>query len=242
MSNSYFQFKQFTIHQERCAMKVTTDACLFGAWVAEKLKTGRPEVKRILDIGAGTGLLSLLIAQKINAPIDSIEMDPEAFQQAKENIAASPWSDRINIFHGDATQFNFTSDYNIIVSNPPFYENELPSMNEKRNNAMHGGLSLNELLEVITKILGAEGRFYLLLPAKRVREISFLLPKWKLSITESALIKQTPAHDHFRIFLAGKHAGDNEIRGPEKEIIISNKEKQYTGDFINLLKDYYLYL
>src|SRR5258705_11795948 len=106
MSNAYFQFKQFTIHQDRCAMKVTTDACLFGAWVANEVKSEKVKVKNVLDIGTGTGLLSLIYAQKnANIFIDAIEIEKETYEQAKENITASPFADRINLIHGDTKTF-----------------------------------------------------------------------------------------------------------------------------------------
>jgi tRNA1Val (adenine37-N6)-methyltransferase len=242
MSNSYFQFKQFTIQQDRCAMKVTTDACLFGAWAAEKIKNARSNVKRILDIGTGTGLLSLMIAQKTNALIDTIEIDKDAFEQAKENIALSPWQNRITIFNSDVQQFDFSYHYDIIISNPPFYENELLSPDEKKNQARHSGLSLHELAQVIFKALDAKGQFYLLLPAKRMMEVGLLFPKWELSIPEATLIKQSPSHDYFRLFLAGKHKDNDEERYKKSEMIICNEKSQYTPEFIDLLNDYYLHL
>jgi tRNA1Val (adenine37-N6)-methyltransferase len=121
VANNYFQFKQFTIHQDRCAMKVTTDGCLFGAWIAKQVDGNKLAVDNILDIGTGTGLLSLMIAQQSPAKIDAIEIDKETYEQAKENVAASPWAERINIIHGDAKQLPASQQYDVIVSNPPFY-------------------------------------------------------------------------------------------------------------------------
>ena len=117
-------------------MKVTTDGCLFGAWVAERVRSresigrhrladGDAGAGSILDVGTGTGLLSLIIAQQCSADITAVEIDKDAFQQASENIASSPWTDRIKIFHADARAFEFPGQYDVIISNPPFYENEL---------------------------------------------------------------------------------------------------------------------
>src|SRR6185369_1848613 len=121
MSNSYFQFKQFTIHQDRCAMKVTTDACLFGAWVAEKVKSQKSKIKNLLDIGTGTGLLSLMYSQKnSNCTIDAIEINEEAYEQAKENVAASPFAEQVHVMKGDVRTFLLDKKYDLIISNPPF--------------------------------------------------------------------------------------------------------------------------
>src|SRR6186997_1678891 len=116
MPNPYFQFKQFTINHDRCAMKVTTDSCLFGSWCAEEIKNenNKEETKKILDIGTGSGLLSLMIAQKNDCFIDAIEMDEAAAQQAIQNIAASAWNDGINVHQINALDYSYQQPYDAI--------------------------------------------------------------------------------------------------------------------------------
>ena len=243
MANNYFQFKQFTIHQDRCAMKVTTDGCLFGAWVAKQVHSNKLTVDSILDIGTGTGLLSLMVGQQSNASIDAIEIDKETYEQAKENAAASPWADRINIIHGDIREFQGLQQYDIIISNPPFYENELKSGNTKKNKAHHDeGLLLDDLLTIIQQNLSPKGEFYLLLPYKRNEEIENALAKNKLAISHKTLVKQSTLHNYFRIILSGKHKNGKNEDFATSEIAIRNQKQEYTPEFINLLKDYYLHL
>src|SRR4051812_47572749 len=114
MPNSYFKFKQFTVYHDRCAMKVTTDACFFGAWAAKELLESTNIATNLLDIGTGTGLLSLMIAQKNDLLIDAVEIDKEAAEQAKENISSSPWKKNIHIFNQDITKLKAECKYNII--------------------------------------------------------------------------------------------------------------------------------
>src|SRR4026209_2804349 len=113
-------------------MKVTTDACLFGAWVAREVESKKLKADNVLDIGTGTGLLTLMFAQKnTEASILAIEIDKEAAEQAAENAEASPWKDRIQIVNADVIAFPFNKKYDLIISNPPFYENELRSGSER---------------------------------------------------------------------------------------------------------------
>src|SRR3982750_4258430 len=172
MSNTYFQFKEFRIDQERTAMKVTTDGCLLGAWASQLISGDSLHQGQVLDIGTGTGLLSLMIAQVTNHRIDSVEMEDQAAIQALENIAHSKWKDRIQLIHADIREYTTECRYDYIVSNPPFYENELKSGRQEKDMAHHdAGLSLTELFASIDRLLSPDGKFYLLLPFKRKEEV-----------------------------------------------------------------------
>src|SRR4026209_1473778 len=122
MPNNFFRFKQFTVHQEQCTMKVCTDSCITGAWVADYILRNQLQVLNCLDIGTGTGLLALMLAQKTGMLIDGVEIDNDAFVQATENFADSPWEKRLHSFHADITTFPTSKEYDLIISNPPFFE------------------------------------------------------------------------------------------------------------------------
>src|SRR5437868_10338543 len=179
MPNKYFQFKQFTIHQDHCAMKVCTDACLFGALVAEVASEAgqRPTANdqrsttNFLDIGTGTGLLSLMLAQKHPAAdIDAVEINTGSALQAKENFNSTKWRYSLNIFPSDIKNFITEKKYDLIISNPPFFEDDLLSEIEATNLAKHdAGLTLKELLEVVQRHLHTAGLFAVLLPHHRVQ-------------------------------------------------------------------------
>src|ERR1700742_2843872 len=123
MPNPYFQFKQFTVWQDQCAMKVCTDACILGAWFSAKL----PSYSMALDIGSGTGLLMLMLAQQHKGEIHGIELDLPAFRQLKENKEKSPWNDILKVFPGDIRTFRFPQRFDFIIINPPFFEGDLPA-------------------------------------------------------------------------------------------------------------------
>lgn len=240
MPNTFFKFKQFIVHQDKTAMKVTTDSCLFGAWVAQQIVKDNNADARMLDIGTGTGLLSLMVAQQTTGRIDAIELDPEAIDQARENVNNSPWAPRLNVYEGDAKNYSFPHQYDFIFSNPPFYENELRSDNKKKNMAHHDdGLTLDELLLIIEKNLTPAGKFYLLLPYKRHDSILQIIRNSPFKLSQTILIRQTVNHDYFRIMLEGQLKGTS---NNSSEIAIRASEQEYTSEFISLLKDYYLYL
>jgi len=240
MPNPYFSFKQFTVYHNRTAMKVTTDACLFGAWCAEEIRTGNQEIKTLMDIGAGTGLLSLMAAQKNKLDIDAVEIDKEAAAQAKENITASPWKECIKILHADVLHLSSSTVYDAIISNPPFYENELESGKEQKNLAHHGhGLTLRQLLAVIKSRLTDEGTFFLLFPYKRMQELENELEKENFSVEKKVMVQQSTRHQPFRIMIKGSRRVQ---RSESFHISITNEEREYTESFKTLLKDYYLHL
>ena len=229
-------------------MKVTTDGCLFGAWVAGRIKNEKLIINNCLDIGTGTGLLSLLLAQKMDAPIDAIEIDKQAFEQATENAAAAPWNKRIKVFHADAKNFSGKHPYNLIISNPPFYENELKSGSNRKNVAHHSDdLEFKDLLITIKKNLHPDGIFCLLLLFKRNKEIKKLLTEHDFIVLQMTFVRPSVNHDYFRIMLIGKlKTGEttetmiDEISIKEGSLI--NPEQQYSPAFVNLLKDYYLHM
>jgi tRNA1Val (adenine37-N6)-methyltransferase len=227
-------------------MKVTTDACLFGAWVAAQAKCdkGSRIATNVLDIGTGTGLLSLMLAQKdAGALVDAIEIDEEAYAQAKENVAISPFPDQIQVTHTDVKAISFLKKYDLIISNPPFYEREIASEDSKKNIACHNsGLLLEELLSIITTNLSPEGTFYLLLPFKRNEEIKKMLCRKNLFVSKIVFVRQSTNRDYFRIMVSGKLSNGNDTETVIDEISIWDDAQQYTEQFKQLLQAYYLHL
>lgn len=221
-------------------MKVCTDACLFGAWAAHKIQNEQLNIGRILDIGTGTGLLSLMVAQKNNGQIDAVEIDTTAALQATENFKASPWKERLHIHNVSIQQSNLTTQYDFIISNPPFYNNDLKSNDEKRNLALHAtNLSTEELLAAVEQRLYNTGHFAILLPYKQVNHFEKLCNARGYMLSEKVAVKQTPQHSYFRIMLwFNKARGDCK----ETEITIMQSNNNYSEEFVQLLKDYYLYL
>ncbi|MDE3143505.1 MAG: methyltransferase [Bacteroidota bacterium] len=223
-------------------MKVTTDACLFGAWCASVVYSQLSIVNRLLDIGTGTGLLSLMIAQKnTDIKIDAVEIDEHAAMQAASNFQSSPWNERLQVHQTSIQQFNKKKQpYDFIISNPPFFHNDLKSDHAKRNIALHSeALSLEELLHSIKINLTNDGKFAVLLPYHRSAYFEELAEAEKFYIEEKIVVKQTPHHPYFRtMLLFSKHPATS----TEKEIIIKNELNDYSTEFKELLKDYYLYL
>ncbi len=219
-------------------MKVCTDACLFGAYIANEIQ--QLPVKNILDIGTGTGLLTLMLAQKTSATIDAVEIDAAAFTQGKQNIEQSPWIEKIAIYNSDILQFQTNKKYDCIISNPPFFEADLKSGDEKKNFAKHDtSLTFTELLNFVTENLSPGGFFSVLLPFHRSNYFEVEAAKINFNLIKKILIKQTPRHNHFRSILI---FSTKKLETIQEEIIVKNEEGNYSAKFIELLKDYYLHL
>ncbi len=235
MSNSTFAFKQFTINQDKCAMKVGTDAVLLGAWVDASQSTA------ILDIGTGTGVIAIMLAQKSTAKIDAIDIDQDACEQARENVLSCPWKDRIHI-HPIAFQF-FSQEqktkYDLIVSNPPYFVNSSKTPEHSRTFARHTDmLEFDELLDGVLSLLSPDGKFYVILPSKEgefFRDLAQLRGLFlnKLMRVRTRLDKQEKRYI-MRFERARKHFS-------EESLTIENPERHsYTEEYKNLTKDYYL--
>lgn len=236
MSNNYFAFKQFTVQQSDCALKVCTDACLFGAWASHQLTSNPPTT--ILDIGTGTGLLSLQLAQKLpSAFIDAVELDPAAAMQATQNVATTTFN--IQVHNADIKNYG-GKKYQHIISNPPFFENDLKSEHALKNQAMHSTtLTLQNLFTCVNDLLEPLGSFSVLLPFARANEVEGLAQSHGFTVMHKAAVQQTPNHTPFRVmYIFSKTAF---VTASETSIVIKENES-YTPAFIAYLKDYYLYL
>ena len=234
MPNPYFCFKQFAIYQDRCAMKVGTDGVLLGAW------TNCEGAKQILDVGTGTGLIALMLAQRSNAFITAIEIDENAAKQASENAANSPWGNRVIVKKCALQDFTSDIEFDLIVCNPPYFNNSLKSPADNRNLARHtDSLSINDLLQNSLRLLSASGRLCVILPADETNFCIEQSSQKGLFCTRSTKIKPLPNSDVKRILL--------EFSRTEKEyfedfLIIEKNRHEYSEEFKKLTDEYYLKL
>lgn len=233
-SNSYFQFRQFRVDQGQCAMKVTLDACLFGASIEVS------DSKRILDIGTGTGLLSLMAAQRCNAKIDAVELDVDAMQQAKENFRQSPWRERLNVIHSAVQDLPETDElYDTIICNPPFFDNALKAPDVQRNMARHTcSLSFDDLARAIDKQLMKSGNAWLLLPTVSTPlflEAIRFYPK--LQFRKQISVRSKPSRKDHRHFLAITKQGHATTE--YESFSIHTKSGEYSEAVKKRLSEYY---
>lgn len=236
MPNTYFQFKQFTIHQDQCAMKVSTEACIFGAWVPDTKPT------RVLDIGTGTGLLGLMLAQRIGAPIDAVELDAKAVDQARRNIMDSPWPDRITMIEGNIFEYakNTSHSYDLILSNPPFFTNSLKSKVNQKNLAKHDSAEFNKasLAKVLKTLLSETGKAYILYPELETHQFKVEAENQGLHWSPGLIIRNQPNGSVFRIISEVSTTPSSQ----ESEELHIREGGKHTEEFNKLLSPYYLKL
>lgn len=232
-----FQFKQFTIHQDKCAMKVGTDGVLLGAWAPVAHNP-----YNVLDIGAGTGLISLMIAQRSHAEqIDGIEIDADAYEQCIENFEASPWGDRLFCYHASLDDFmeEWEEEYDLIVSNPPFYTEDYTSGNEQRDQARFAqSLPFEDLAEASGILLSENGVLAVILPYKEEARFRLLAQEEGLYPFKITRVKGTPNSETKRSLLAFSRFETTDIA--IDELVIEPARHQYTSEYIQLTQDFYL--
>jgi len=236
MSIKPFQFKEFTIHQDKTAMKVGTDGVLLGAWVELK-----KEIKNALDIGTGTGLIALQIAQRSDIQIiDALEIENNAFEQAVENFENSDWGDRLFCYHTSLFEFvdEIDDKYDLIISNPPFYTDTFKNLNKKRATARHTkSLSFEELLSATAKLLTPIGSCAFILPFHEEEKFIDLAQKLNLYPNRILRVKGNINTDYKRVLVQFSFIHTN----PKFESLIIELERGvYTEEYTNLLKDFYL--
>ncbi|GAB4024978.1 tRNA1(Val) (adenine(37)-N6)-methyltransferase [Spirosoma koreense] len=236
-----FRFKQFTIHQDRTAMKVCTDACVLGAYA--DVTTGR--VEHILDIGTGTGLLALMAAQRnLTATVDAVEIDDSAYGQAQENIAASPFAPRIKAIHSRIQEVTGPTVYDRILTNPPFYTNHLRSPDASVNRALHtDDLSFGDLLAAVTRLLTPDGQWWVLLPPYETTKLTEQASVVGLFPFHTLFLRHNTRKPAFRV-VTGFSWTPKPVEEDKLTIYELDGQSQagstYTDEFRTLLRDFYL--
>lgn len=234
MSNPFFQFKQFTVWHDKCAMKVGTDGVLLGAWTSVR------NVHRILDVGTGTGLVALMLAQRSlpDTNIVALEIDEAAAEQARDNVCRSPWQDKIEVLQKDFKQFNSLDKFDVIVSNPPYFVDALGCPDQQRNAARHNNsLTYEDLLQGVAKLLSREGMFTIVIPtdvSDRVKEIgtaSGLFAVRQLNVVTK------PGGSPKRTLISFSFSKQVCL---VEEMLTELARHKYSEEYIALTKEYYL--
>lgn len=222
MANDYFQFQQFTVRQSRCGMKVGTDGTLLGAWA--QAPAGQC---RILDIGTGTGLIALMMAQRFpEAHIVGIDIDADAVSQARENVMESPFSDRITIQQCDVLQFDDTDGFDAIVCNPPYFVDSLTCPDEQRTTARHTvTLSFEGLAKAAFRLLKTDGIFSVVIPTDNRSSMETAARMEGFFLSRVYLIKTTPQKEPKRQLIEFRKSPVNKTDTEEESIQISPNKR-----------------
>ena len=240
-----FKFKQFTVEQDRCAMKIGTDGVLLGAWVSIKNNPFS-----ILDIGAGTGIIALQLAQRSNAEmVDAIEIDENAYEQCVDNFENSPWGDRLFCYHASLEEFveEIEEKYDIIISNPPFYSPPLPSASPPKGEKIistsrelarfNDALPFDELIESASLLLSDEGIFAVIIPRKEEENFIAMASEVNLFPNRICRVRGTETSEEKRSMLEFSF---EKISPKIENLTIETSRHIYTEEYQNLVQDFYL--
>ena len=225
-----FHFKQFTINQDRCALKVGTDGVLLGAWTACKNSNS------ILDIGAGTGIISLMLSQRSSATITAIEIDKGASKQCADNFKNSPWNNRLTVIQKSIQKYSEESahSFDLIVSNPPFHS--IQKETTKRNTARsEQELNVSELFNAVHSLLSQEGTFCIIFPFGRIEELIELAKEFQLYAAKICFVKGNHTSEIKRILIEFKF-GEQQL--VETNLTIEKERHNYTPEYRELCSDY----
>ena len=231
-----FAFKQFCIEQENTAMKVSTDGVLLGAWV------NLSGVKSLLDVGAGTGLLSLICKQRAEClSVTAVEIESGAFQDAHLNIQSSPWQDDIVLYQSDIQDFQSDIQYDLVISNPPYFNDSLKGPSTARNLARHtDSLSFSALLNEFKRLSHSKSRLAVVLPYKEGLEFIALAQQQDLHLVRKCEVKTTERKAASRLMLEFEYAKNSGLIEAENTVLCIHENGQYSEDFTALCRNFYL--
>jgi tRNA1Val (adenine37-N6)-methyltransferase len=234
MANNYFSFKQFTIYHDRCAFKVGTDGVLLGA------SADITGAENILDIGTGSGLIALMVAQRCSAVVTAIEPDEESFKQACDNFNSSPWGNRIKGLNTDLQSYQCGDiKFDLIVSNPPYFSNSLKNPDPRKSSARHNdSLSTGEMLGAVSHLLNENGKFEVIMPYVEGNILIAEAQEYGLFCNSILKIKPLPASEVRRLILTFSR---QRLKTMEKFLTIEHgKRHEFTEEYMNLTREFYL--
>lgn len=232
---TYFHFKQFSVRHDRCTMKVGTDAVLLGSWAFVN------KASRVLDIGTGSGVIALIAAQRTkDARIDAVEIEEQNTAEARENAASSPWADRIFIHHVPIQEFRPSSPFDVIISNPPYFNNSQLPPDQRRHQSRHTvSLDYDSLLAAVKRLLLPDGKFNVILPFSEGLQFITLAAQYKLFCSRKYSFRTRPLKPIERWLLEFSF---NDTPTEEGEVLLYEKGLDWSDSYIRLTRDFYLNL
>ena len=239
--NDAFQFKSFSVRHDRCAMKVGTDAILLGSWASAV------DPANILDIGTGCGVIALMLAQRFpKAQVHAVELDEQAANQASENFRDSPWTDRLSIIASPVQAFSSDDKFDLITSNPPYFNDGLKPPDANRAAARHDdNLPTHELMEAVARLLNDSGHFSAIVPCERAEEFEAAATYQNLVCRRRCLVLPTPTAPPKRVMLEFRRTDSNhvcDVASEESTLVVELERHRYSQEYAALAKDFLLKL